>query len=109
MTVKGETFDEDILKQALAGAVHVQADADWGGDEDRQSTSGVIVWAKAETGKWYLAQSAKQTTVVIGKLGLLRKGSVQGHVGQNGFEKTNLRLMIFVLGHSTNSVNAIGI
>ena len=52
---------------APAGAVHVQADADWGGDESRKSTSGVIVWVKADTGKWYMVQSMsrKQTTVAL--------------------------------------------
>ncbi len=72
MTVKGETFDEDILKQVPAGAVHVQADADWGGDEDKRSTSGVIIYRRSDRlgesrVKWYLMQSAsrKQTTVAL--------------------------------------------
>jgi hypothetical protein len=45
----------------------VQTDADWGGDPDRKSTSGVIVWVKGATGKWYLVQSLsrKQTTVAL--------------------------------------------
>ena len=33
MTVKGEIFEEDLLKLAHIGAVYVQADADWGGDK----------------------------------------------------------------------------
>ncbi len=32
MTVKVETFDEDILKMAPVGSMHAQAHADWGGD-----------------------------------------------------------------------------
>ena len=67
MTVKGHTFNEDVLKLAPAGAEHVQTDADWGGDEDGNSTSGGIVWVKAEDGQWYLIQSVsrKQTTVAL--------------------------------------------
>ncbi len=70
MAVKGETFDEDVLKQAPAGELHVCAGGrrlDWGGDEDKRSTSGVIVWVKAETRKWYLVQSPsrKQTTFAL--------------------------------------------
>ena len=56
-----------FLKIALPGAVYVQTDADWGGDPDRKSTSGVIVWEKAANGKWYMVQSLsrKQTTVAL--------------------------------------------
>ena len=55
------------MKLAPPGAVHVQTDADWGGDPDRKSTSGVIVWVKDATGKWYSVQilSRKQTTVAL--------------------------------------------
>ncbi len=65
--MKGHTFNEDVLKLAPAGAVHVQTDAGWGGDEDRKSKSGVIVWVKAEDGQWYLIQSVsrEQTTVAL--------------------------------------------
>ncbi len=67
MTVRGETFEDDVLKMAPAGAVRVQADADWGGDVDRRSTSGVIVWVKTEADKSYLVQSVsqKQTTIAL--------------------------------------------
>jgi hypothetical protein len=41
-------------------SVHVQADADWGGDPNRKSMSGVIVWVKAITGKWYMVQSVSR-------------------------------------------------
>ncbi len=49
------------------GSVHVQADADWGGDADSKSRSGVIVWVKADTGTWYLVRNVtrKQTTVAL--------------------------------------------
>jgi hypothetical protein len=49
MTVKGEIFVEDILKMTPVDSVHAQADADWGGDPNRMSASGVLVWAKATT------------------------------------------------------------
>ncbi len=63
MTVKGETCDEDVLKMVLVGSVHAQADAVWGGDPNRKSTSGVIVWVKATFGKWFMAQSASRKQI----------------------------------------------
>ncbi len=67
MAVRGETLDEDVLKMAPRRSVHGQADADWGGDADRNSTNGVIAWVKAATDRWYLVQSVgrKHTTVAL--------------------------------------------
>ncbi len=65
MTVKGETFDEDILKLGPMGSVREQADAAWGGDPSRKSTSGVNVRVKATTGKWYMVQSVSRTQTAV--------------------------------------------
>ena len=67
MTVKALNFEEDTLKRAAVDAIHMQADADWGGDADRQSTSGIMVWVKSVDGMWYMVQaiSRKQTTVAL--------------------------------------------
>jgi hypothetical protein len=82
MTVKGHVFNEELLKLALPGAVHVQTDADWGGDPDRKTTRGVIVWVTAATGKWCMVQSLsrKQTTVAL-SLSLYGGGRAHRHVG----------------------------
>ena len=67
MTVNGIKFDEDVLARAKPGAIFVEADADWAGDKDRLSTSGIIVYVKGHDQLWYLVQavSRKQSTVAL--------------------------------------------
>ena len=62
MTVKGIDFPNEVLKRATPGAARGQADADLGSDDDRKSTSGVIVWRNTSTksGTWCSASRASR-------------------------------------------------
>ena len=68
MNVRGLTFEEDVTQRAAPGSIHLEADANWGGDADKQTTSGLMVWAKGDDGMWYVAQAGRQQEAECSRL-----------------------------------------
>ena len=66
MEVRPVQLELDLADRACPGSVLTYADADWAGDDDRRSISGVATWVRGACG-WYPVSctSRKQSSVAL--------------------------------------------